>query len=65
MVPLSKGRLHIVSCTLHTGSDSSDRPGICIWFILHPRGIYLLEATRTLSTNWDGFNIFNKFIEFC
>ena len=23
-----KGRLHIVSCTLHTGSDSSDRPGI-------------------------------------
>ena len=50
MVPLSKELL--AYCFLYSSYrlfDSSDRPGI--WFVLHPRGIYLLEATRTSSTN--------------
>ena len=29
--------------------DSSDKSGV--YFVLHPLGIYLLEATRTFSTN--------------
>ena len=50
MIPLSKGSL--AYCFLYSSYmlyDSSDRPGI--WLVLHPRGIYLLEATRTLSRN--------------
>ena len=50
MVPLSKESL--AYCFLYSSYrlfDSSDRPGM--WFVLHPLGIYLLEATRTLSTN--------------
>ena len=41
MVPLSKGSL--AYCFLYSSYrlfDSSDRP--VIWFVLHPRGIYLL-----------------------
>ena len=45
MVPLSKRELAYYFLYSSYRFFDSDRPGI--WFVLHPLGIYLIEATRT------------------
>ena len=68
MVPSSKGLLkYLLLYGSYRRFDLSVRPGT--YSVRHPLGMCRLDATRTLYETLivgrDGFNVFNKVIEFC